>query len=200
MTRLSLDLQAARLHVGQVALQLAQFARAVEHVDLAVVVEEEGGVVEVRRTRLQSPALGRVGRRIDIAPIGLVVGREVEIELTVVVADGGGPLPASVSGTFQQVVLGAVGQLVEHVADDFPVDQVLGLHHRRTRHEVHGGADHIKVVAHTNHIRIGDIGPHHRVDKHCAVCHLLFRGFCPVSEKGHQKQKRKIQTIKFHHH
>ena len=46
-----------------------------------------------------------------------------------------------------------------------PIHQISGTHHRRTRHQVHGRAHHIKIITHTNHIGVGHISPDHRILK-----------------------------------
>ena len=71
----------------------------------------------------------------------------------------GGPLAAPIDGSLLHVVLGRVGQLVEDIADGLPVLQVLRLHDRCTRHQVHRCGYQIEGVAHADHIGIRHISP-----------------------------------------
>ena len=114
---------------------------------------------------VQSPTFHRVFRRIDERTERLVVRREQHVELAVVVTERRGPLPAPIDGASLHVVLRRVMQLVEDIARQLPVHQILGAHHRRTGHQVHRRAHHVKVIAHANHVRIGQIRPQHRIGK-----------------------------------
>lgn len=187
----NLQVEPARLHVAEVTLQLTQLTRAVEQVDLAVVVKQQGGIMEVGRTGHECPRTRRVLRAVYVAPVGFVVGREPDVEQSVVVTDARRPLSASVDGTLQQVIAWQVGQLLEDIADGLPVDEVLRPHHRAARHEVHRRADEVVVVAHANHRGVGHVG----IDNRVAECLLLLRH---RPRRKEEEGSRSKQMSEFH--
>ena len=149
----------------QVARQLTHLTRSEEHVGCAVVIEEQGGIVEVAQTGVDGPRSFslRSGKDIGIAHGSLLVGSQECPELTIVVFQRGGPLAAAVDGTLLQVVLRRVSQFVENIAHGLPVLQVLGGHDRCSRHEVHSGGDEVEGVADANDIGVGHVGPQHGI-------------------------------------
>ena len=159
MTQATLD------NTFQVAGELAHLASAEEHVGRAVVIEEQGGIVEVAQTGVDGPRSFslRSGKDIGIAHGSLLVGSQECPELTIVVFQRGGPLAAAVDGTLLQVVLRRVSQFVEDIAHGLPVLQVLGGHDRCSRHEVHSGGDEVEGVADANDIGVGHVGPQHGI-------------------------------------
>ena len=94
--------------VGEVGLQLHHLTSAVDDIHTVVVVEEQGAVVEMAHAREDLPgAFCLVGRE-DIGVThrtSLIRGQE-GIELAVMIFQRGGPLTASVSRTFLQIVFG----------------------------------------------------------------------------------------------
>ncbi len=155
---------------------------AVDQIGLAVVVPERAGVFETglgdhRHGRAPRP-FGPGGRRHEHALVG---GGEVDVEQPVVMTDRRGPDAAGVAladralvarhpragvvggNRAGQVVFRREGQLGQHVAQDRPVDQVLGLQHRQARREMEGRGDHVVAVAHPDHVGIRIVGVQDRV-------------------------------------
>ena len=157
--------QAALNDTLQVACKLTHLARSEEHVGRAVVVEEQGGVMEVAQTRVDGPRSFslRSGENIGVAHRTGLVGSQECPKLTVVVLQRRSPLSAPVDRTFLQVVLRRVGQLVEDIADGLPVLQVLRGHDGSTRHEVHGCGNQVKGIADADDVRVGHVGPQHGI-------------------------------------
>ena len=121
--------------------------------------------MEMLHATVQSPPFSRVVRCIYKGTVRYVIGRKQSIKLTVMVTDGSGPLPTSIHCTFLHIVLRCFMQFIEKIAYRFPIHQIPGTHHRRTGHQVHGRAHHIKIITHTNHIGVGHISPDHRILK-----------------------------------
>ena len=103
---------------------------------------------------------------------------------------GSRPLSPAIHCTFLHIVLRCFMQFIEKIAYRFPIHQISGTHHRRTRHQVHGRAHHIKIITHTNHIGVGHISPDHRILKRYS---LHFQKPPPRS-KPQQKMPRRMPT------
>ena len=151
--------------IGEVGLQLHHLTCTIEDIHAVVVIKEERGIVEVAHAGVNLPgAFGTLGRAdVGVGHRAPLVGREEGVELTLVILQRGGPLSAAIDGAFLQVVLGRVGETVEDIAHRGPVLQVLGLHHRGTRHQVHRRRYQIEGVADTDDIGVGNIGPQHGI-------------------------------------
>ena len=87
-------------------------------------------------------------------------GAEVEVKPAAVI--GNGRRPASPAVGLHLAVLGGDVQTVIGSADDFPVDQVLGVEDGNS-HIVEFRTDHIKVPAHPDDIGVGVVGVQDRV-------------------------------------
>ena len=121
--------------------------------------------MKVLHTAVQRPPFSRVVRCIYKGTVRYVIGRKQSIKPAVMITERSGPLPTPVHRTLLHVILWRFMQFIEKIAYRFPIHQVLGTHHRRTRHQVHGRAHHIKIITHTNHIGVGHISPDHRILK-----------------------------------
>ena len=88
--------QSTFLHSAEVRVKFLHLACAVEHVCPTIVVEEEGGIVEVRYAVGESPAFTRIFCSVNISLPGGLVWREIEIVESVLIADGCCPLSATI--------------------------------------------------------------------------------------------------------
>ena len=116
-----------RHHTLQVGSQLHLLACTIEHINAAVVVEEQRCIVEVRQSRHQCPRSFCFLSRIDIgaAHVARLVRHEEHIEATVVVFQRGCPLSAPVDGAFEQAVAWRVIECLTYIAGNLPVDEIL---------------------------------------------------------------------------
>ena len=164
--------------IREVWLQFHHLARAVDDVNAVVVIEEERAVVEMTHTGEQRPLTFDIGGRINISVAhgAALVGSQESIEAPVVVLQRGSPLASAIDRSLLQVVLRRVRQTVEDVADGLPVLEVVGAHDGGSRHQVHGGGNHIESIVHADDIRVRDVGPEHRVlDKSAVGINSLSR-------------------------
>ena len=139
-------------------------------VALLTVVEEPAGIVVVLVHVLHVPlALGVDSRQQDVLafvlPV-LAVGDEVDIELAIMIVQGGGPLSLGIVVlTVQQVVVVIVVDLLQGIGTVLPVHEVLTLEQRAAREDVEGGADHIVGVTHADDIGVGEVTVEDGVDE-----------------------------------
>ena len=149
----------------QIACQLTHLTGSEEHVGCAVVIEEQGGIVKMAQTGMDSPRTFGLRSREDIgiAHRTLLIRSQECPELTIVVFQRGGPLSTTIDRTLLQIILRRIRQFVEDIAHRLPVHQILRGHDGRTWHEVHRSCHQIEGVSHTNHVRIGHICPQHGI-------------------------------------
>ena len=132
----------------------------VDDVRPTVVVPERAGVNqpfarphELRRVPL--PAGIRRAHHVD----ALVRHPVIDVEKTIVPADGGRPHAARVAGDFV-ARFGDVGQRVVHQP---PVDQLRRGQNRQPRHIVERGCRHVVGVAEANHVGVGVVAAQHGI-------------------------------------
>ena len=65
------------------------------------------------------------GEDIGIAHLALLVGSQKGIELTVMILQRGGPLSTTIDRSLLHVILRRIRQLIEDIANRFPVLQIL---------------------------------------------------------------------------
>ena len=172
------------LYEVEVLVELAHLdvADAAGHVDLAI-VEEHAGVVVDARDGLHVPlALGVAGREDESSSI---VAVDEDIELAVVILHRAGPHASGVGILSSQQRIAVLGrELGERLCAILPVHQILRLHNGGTGEVVHGGADHVVGVAHADDIGVGEVGKNDGVlvlaVALVAVDHVLEVGVCPV--------------------
>ena len=127
--------------ITQILLQLHHLTCAIDDINAIIVIKEQRAIVEMTHARDNGPRSFSLWSRedISIAHRTLLVGSQQSIEPAVMIFQRGGPLSTSVHRTFQQVILGGVGQLIEDIAHGLPVLQILRGHNRCARHQVHRG-------------------------------------------------------------
>jgi hypothetical protein len=148
--------QSAFLRSAQVFLQLreADIPVAVDDIDAAVIIEQQGTVVVDAVNILPGPGTLNVfrGKEKGLRPFMRDKGR---VETAGVITQGGGPHTVAVNGLFSfQNLTGRVLQGVVDIGADLPVDQVMGPEDPGTGKEVHGCADHVVGVSDADDIRI----------------------------------------------
>ena len=116
-----------RHHALQIGSQLHLLAGTIEHINAAVVVEEQRCIVEVGQSRHQCPWSFCFLCRIDISAthVARLVRYEEHIEAAVVVFQRRCPLSAPVDGAFKQAVAWRVIECLTHIAGNLPVDEIL---------------------------------------------------------------------------
>ena len=138
--------------LARLGVDLAQpdgCAGVADHVALAVLEVQRGvDTLLLEPDRLAPGTCGIGGGDHEVAAIGHIGGNH--IEGTLVIADGGGIDAQPRVGTLQ----GQLALAVEHVAYEFPVDQVLGVVDGHTGEIMERRLHHIEVVAHTAYRRV----------------------------------------------
>ena len=130
-------------------------------IDLSI-IEKHAWVIVVMCQTLHCPFALGVGSREQ--PCAAVVTINQDIELTVMIFHRASPHTLRVEVlTFAQVIPVVIEQFLQWVSTIFPVHHILRLQDGSAREMNHRGRYHIIGVAHTNHIGIGNICPHHRV-------------------------------------
>ena len=142
-----------------VCLQLCTFhlTIAMNGVDLAIVVEEYGEVVDASLHVMVLPRTTNIFGGITLQALAVDVRENVE--LSVGIADGWRPDALTVD---LLVVLQGEGivvevKAVEAIRDVLPVDQVLRVKDDEARHRVHCGTCQIIVIAHPQDVGIGEL-------------------------------------------
>ena len=75
------------------------------------------------------------------------------------------PLPTAINSAIYQIVIGSICQPVKNITDNFPVYQVFRSHNRSTRHQMHSGTHHIKIISDSDYIHIRNIGVNNRISE-----------------------------------
>ena len=184
-------------HVG---FQLGAFhlAIAVDGINLAIVVEEHGEVVDASLHIVVLPRSANILR--SVALQSLAVHIRIDIELSVGMADAGSPDALSVD---LLVVLQCEGivvevETVEAVADVLPVHQVFRVEDNQSGHGVHGGARQIVVIAHAEDVGVGELIVEQRIGEGAVAvvgCPRLGLSRCGQRE---EKRKNKEEMLYFH--
>ena len=143
-----------------------QVTVAPEYIEPPVIVEEHRSIVELAfEFGLGPSAVLYVVSLVDIGLVRLVVGYEQRIVGTVHVAERSRPLSLAVGiAAIAEVIDVIILDEVTDIIDYLPVHQILGLHYRGNRTEVHRGADHIIRVTHPDQVIVRDISISQRVD------------------------------------
>ena len=148
--------QAAFLRSGKVRFQFCQMniPVAVDDIDPAVVVEEQGAVVVDPFDILFRPGAFDILRR-EQKGFRPLVGDESHIEAAGVIPERRGPHAVAVDrlSAFQDLARGVLQEVID-IGADLPVDQVVRPKDHGARKEVHGRADHVVGVSDTDYIRI----------------------------------------------
>ncbi len=145
-------------------LRDADLVGAVRHVRGAVVVEEQPRVV-VNAADLGVPGPGarRVGGAVYVRPLEADLAQPVEGLVAGAVAHRGRPDAPDVRPSALEVVRVAEVEDRHRVADELPVDQVVGAQDGRARRVVHGRAGVVVRVADADDLEVGEVLPDHRV-------------------------------------
>ncbi len=168
-------------HIGQIIIELHDFSCTIHDIALSVIVEHQRSVVEVSHTAMNGPfSLCTVSHTEIGFTVRIIVWCKECIEFAIVIFQRSGPLTTPIDSTFAHIVTWRAGQSGEDIVDNLPVDQIFRSHDRSSGHEMHGGADHIIGVTHTNHIGIGHVAPQHRIVHHAFCCHLILIETPPV--------------------
>ena len=155
---------AAWHHISKVSIQLHDVARTIHHIYLVIIIEEERGIMEMAQTAVDGPLALSTIRRADISfSPRVVIGSKESIKLSSVIFQRGSPLSSAIHSSLLHIIFRRIREFGEDIVHHLPVYQVLGSHDRGTWHQMHRGAHHIEVVAHTNHVWIWHICPQHRV-------------------------------------
>ncbi|OPZ94873.1 MAG: hypothetical protein BWY72_02289 [Bacteroidetes bacterium ADurb.Bin416] len=154
-----------RFDIREVALQFPELTGAVKHVYASVVVKKQGGIVKMLGAGNQFPSsiFGVLGP-VDEGTKRLIVGGKQHVEITIVETDGGSPLAPAVDRTIKQLIFVVIGDAVEYIAGDTPVNQVFGCHDGSAWHQMHGGADQVIVLPAAGDGHVGHVGPHYGID------------------------------------
>ena len=142
----------------EVLVELAHLniADAAGHIDLAVVEEHAGVVVDARELAFLPAPPGISGRE---EPSARVVAVDEEVELTVVILHRASPHAGGVSVlVVHEVVAVGRGELCERLSAVVPVDQVGALEDCGSREMVHGCRYHVIGIAHAYDIGVGEVG------------------------------------------
>ena len=105
----------------------------------------------------ESPSLARVLGGIYISLKRSIVGGEIYVIQTIMISQRSGPQTTSIHCSLLHVVFGSVVKRGKDIAHGLPVDEVFGVHHWSTGHELHSGIYMPIVIAHTDDIRFGHI-------------------------------------------
>ena len=170
--------QAAFFRTAQVFLQLceADIPVAVDDIDSAVVIEQQGAVVIDPLDILFGPGTFDVlrGEEKSFRPF---MGDEGSVEAAGMIPQGSSPHTVAVNGLFiLQDFAGSVLQGIIDIGADLPVDQVMGSENPGTGKEVHGCADHVVSISDTDNIRIRIIHPGQGISafRHCDRLHQAY--------------------------
>ncbi len=157
---------AVRSHLthGKHTLQIgAAPGKAPRHVGLPVLVPERAGIDYTlgagHELQWRPRALGVLGLGHEYAQVGVAV---IYVEFAVVVAYRRSPHCIAVVHTILDEY-SLVGETVDSIPDDSPVDQILGVKNRQTGHTVEARRGHIEVIADAHHIGIGIVGIDNRI-------------------------------------
>ena len=187
--------QTALLETGHLSIELLDLdltAAAVYKVIPAVVIKHHGGIVVHTIEFASGPgAVFDVGGLVNVGLIGAIAAEE-GVEHAVLIAQTGRPLAMCVIMLAVREILDIAVRIgVIDIVADLPGHQVIGLHDRRTRREVHGRAHHVIGITNTDDIRIRYIRPDKRVrnsrlrrrSRECSRWHIHAR-----CKHGHGKQ------------
>ena len=170
--------QAAFLRAAQVFLQLREtdIPVAVNDIDTAVIVEQQGAVVVDAFDILFGPGTFDAlrGEEKSFRPF---MRDEGGVETAGVIPQGSGPHAVAVNGLFiLQDFAGGMLQGIIDIGADLPVDQVVGPENPGTGKEVHGCADHVVSVSDTDDVRIRIIhsGQGITAFRHCDRLHQAY--------------------------
>ena len=107
----------------QIACQLTHLACTEEDVGRTIVIEEQGSIVEMTQTRVDSPGTFSLisSKDIGIAHSAGLVGSQQRPELAIMIFQRGSPLSTSVDSTLLEIVLGGIRQFVKHVTYCLPI-------------------------------------------------------------------------------
>ena len=134
-------------------------ADTASHIHLSI-VEQHAGIVVDAREALLLPFPFRIACRQQ--PAAGIVAVDEQIELSVVIFHRTSPHAARIGiGAWCEVVVVGRRELRQRLCTVFPVHEVLRLQNRRAGEVVHRGRYHVVGVAHTDDIRIGEVGTHH---------------------------------------
>ena len=161
------DALRALLRPAHIRLQFRtlHLAVAVDGIHLAVVVEQHAQVVDVALHIMVHPR--PLYLLTGVALQAFAVHVREEIELTVIVADAGRPdaLAIDFLMVLQRERIVAEVEAVETVTDVLPVHEILRVEDHESRYGVHRRTSQVVVVAHPQHVRIGELIIEQRVSK-----------------------------------
>ena len=143
---------------GEILIQFddADGPGAEDGVDLPVVIEQDGEIVQALFDAIVLPWAAGIGGAEDLQAEAVHVGEDVIG--SVVVAEARGPdAPAiDVLAALQPEVRAEV-EAIEGIADELPVHQIAGMQDRQARHGVHGGPGEVIVGTDADHVGIGEL-------------------------------------------
>ena len=173
-----------RLQFGTVHLAILM-----DGINLTVVVEKHGEIVDVALHVMMLPRATDILRGITLQTFTVDVGKH--IKLAVSITDGRCPntLTVNLLVVFERESIVIEIETIKAIRDILPVNQILGVQNHQTRHGMHGGTSQIVVVAHTQNVGIGKLIVEKRVGK-CAIT-VIGR-----PRLGECRSKRKVKSEK----
>ena len=150
---------------GEIVGQLCQAdgTVAVGHVDTAIIIKEQAGVVPEAVHLLTEPGALGIIRGIVVGMLGVVGGKH-HMELRSVVLKGGGPHAPGVDVAAVHALMGGFAEDVIDIGAVLPVHHVVGAQELSAGEHVHGGGNHVIGIPHADNVRVGIIGINDGVD------------------------------------
>ena len=149
-------------------LRTLHLAIAVDGINLTIVVEEHGEVVDASLHVVMLPWTMDVLRGVALQTLAVDVCKD--IKLSVGIANGRCPhaLTINLLVVFQREGIVRKVKAVKAIADILPVDKILGVQDNETRHRVHSSASQIVVIPYPQDIGVGELVVEQRISK-CAI-------------------------------
>src|ERR1017187_4234962 len=125
-------------------------------VDRPVAVKQNGEIVNPLFDPALLPRASRVGGPVNLETKAVHVGEDVIGSLVVTETRRPDAAAVDLLAVFETEI-GAEVQAVKGIANDAPVHQIAGVQNGQPRHGVHGGARQVVVLAHANHVGVGEL-------------------------------------------
>ena len=175
----------------------------VNGVDLAVVVEEHGEVVDVASHVLVLPRSGGIIGYKHLHAVPVDVGEYIELPVVIPYAGCPDALPIGFLSV-GEVEFRAVVEAVEAVTQEFPVDEVARMEHYESRGAVHGCAGEIIVVADADYVGVGKLVVEEGICKRAVAVvgsprHGRFGSVARHSEHGGSGEEKCFEEFHIYH-
>ena len=183
-----------------------QSALAMHDKDTSVVIEKQSGVVHIfgENHTLPRPfgTVGNTHAEVSFFASPSVRRAESHIVFAVMIAHTGCPRTVQIKVSSLHIITGIFIITVHGIPDHFPIYQIFGMQNRTSRHIVHAGGHHIKIISHTDYIGIRPVSPKQRIGKGAVavirIPHILLSLYGRLNQSQAGQQKHRFQYSSFH--